>query len=149
MLLFLNLFSLAFGQVTHPLSEVNATQLSQVLQASANTSSATNRLLEISASFLGRPYLLGPAGEGVDGDFDQRPLSTWEKFDCVTYVEAVLALSLIHNPSNDPQANLQMYYQNLIEIKYSDDNNISFLTRNHFTEIIFSNWGQSSRINSR
>jgi len=47
-----------------------------------------------SGHFLGRPYLAGAQGEGLDRKFDDFPLYRFDAFDCVTYVNNVLALSL-------------------------------------------------------
>ena len=50
------------------------------------------RLLEISAGFLGTPYAFSPLGEGEGADAD--PLFRWEAVDCLTFVETAMALSL-------------------------------------------------------
>lgn len=50
------------------------------------------RLHQASQSFLGQPYLGGACGEGDLGAFDQSPLYRTDCFDCVTYVNTVLAL---------------------------------------------------------
>lgn len=93
-----------------------------------------DRLIAYSQFFLKKPYYLGPAGEGEEGDLDQKPLSNWEQFDCVTYVEAVLALSMVSQRHASSQSNLLQYYDNIKSIKYHSED-ISFLTRNHFTEL--------------
>lgn len=54
----------------------------------------SRRLDEVSKSFLGTPYKLGPLGEGPKGEFDRDPLVRYDKFDCTTYVETVAALSI-------------------------------------------------------
>ncbi len=50
------------------------------------------RIDRISASLLGRDYALDPAGEGEGPDGD--PVARYDVFDCVTFVEEVLALAL-------------------------------------------------------
>jgi len=50
------------------------------------------RVLEISAGFLGTPYAFSPLGEGEGVDAD--PLFRWDAVDCLTFVEETLALSL-------------------------------------------------------
>lgn len=55
------------------------------------------RLLLSSAAFLGKPYLGGALGEGIDGYFDQSPLYRTDAFDCLTYVNTVLALTFAHD----------------------------------------------------
>lgn len=52
------------------------------------------RIDYFSQRLLGKPYLLGALGEGVAGQFDQNPLYRFDAFDCLTYVNTVLALSL-------------------------------------------------------
>lgn len=115
-------------------NEVSELDIQQALEVSSEISNIQDRLLNISAYFLNRPYFLGPAGEGETAEFDQKPISTWERFDCVTYVEAVLALAKINPKSTSNSVNLDQYYENIKLIKYHHDE-ISFLTRNHFTEL--------------
>lgn len=88
------------------------------------TSSLHQRLNQISAYFLGKPYLLGALGEGENGVYDQYPLFRTDAFDCETYVTTMLALSLAHN-NQDFQSWMQRlrYYPN----------QVSFTQRNHFT----------------
>ncbi|MCL2626415.1 MAG: DUF1460 domain-containing protein [Cystobacterineae bacterium] len=50
------------------------------------------RVLEISAGFLGTPYVFSPLGEGEGVDAD--PLFRWDAVDCLTFVEQTMALSL-------------------------------------------------------
>lgn len=51
-----------------------------------------DRLREISGQFLGKAYLASPLGEGQGIDPD--PLIRFDAFDCTTYVETVMAMSL-------------------------------------------------------
>ncbi|PHQ79500.1 MAG: hypothetical protein COB66_06710 [Coxiella sp. (in: Bacteria)] len=55
------------------------------------------RIIHFSERFLGRPYAIGALGEGERGLFDQNPLLRFDRFDCLTYVNTVLALSLSQN----------------------------------------------------
>lgn len=57
------------------------------------------RLDFFSSKLIGRPYLLGPMGEGYLGDIDTKPLVYMDSLDCVTYVEHALAMALA--PSAD------------------------------------------------
>lgn len=66
----------------------------------------------ISRQFLGKPYLNGALGEGEQGRFDQRPLYRVDQFDCVTFVNTVLALALSNN--------LAQFQKNIIKINYYD-----------------------------
>jgi hypothetical protein len=53
-----------------------------------------DRVHWISAFFLGKPYLANALGEGPAGVFDQNPLYRTDAFDCVTFVNTVLALAM-------------------------------------------------------
>ena len=70
----------------------------------------------IGAGFLGMPYVTNPLGEGVKPDKD--PLIRYDAFDCVTFVETVLANGDIGT---------------LNKIRYKNGN-IDFVNRNHFIE---------------
>ncbi|MCB1827013.1 MAG: DUF1460 domain-containing protein [Coxiellaceae bacterium] len=92
------------------------------------------RVTAISESFLGRPYLLGSCGEGHEGYFDQAPLYRLDGFDCVTYVNTVLALAL----SND----VVMFRKKLIQIAYRGGE-LSYSHRHHFTSVDWNVHNQS------
>lgn len=51
------------------------------------------RLLDVSARFLGTPYLASPLGEGPGQGPDPDPLIRFDGVDCTTFVEQTLALS--------------------------------------------------------
>jgi hypothetical protein len=85
-----------------------------------------SQVIKISDRFLGKPYLLGALGEGNNGDFDQRPIYRDDRFDCQTLVSTVLAVL----NSNSPEE----LEKNIIKINYQNDQ-VSFLTRNHFTNL--------------
>ena len=72
---------------------------------------------------LAKPYFLGALGEesGVDKDIRFRK----DSFDCVTYVETILAQAKTRTDITAAKALDKIRY-------YSDD--INFYTRNHFTE---------------
>lgn len=91
------------------------------------------RLEQISAQFLGRPYLLGALGEGRDARFDQGPLYRTDAFDCETYVTTVLALALADNDTT--------FKQCLRKIRY-EKGQISFISRNHFTSL---DWNKNNQ----
>ncbi len=84
------------------------------------------RLLAASAKFLGVPYVLGPLGEGADGEFDRGPLVSFTGLDCTTFVEETMAFAL---GGTDAQA-----LDILRRIRYRDGG-ISYQSRNHFTEL--------------
>lgn len=53
----------------------------------------TARLDYYSAQLKGRPYQLGPTGEGMGASLEKGPLMNMAAFDCVTYLEHVMALA--------------------------------------------------------
>nr|WP_165482735.1 N-acetylmuramoyl-L-alanine amidase-like domain-containing protein [Legionella gresilensis] len=82
------------------------------------------RIDEISAFFLGKPYILGSLGEGATALFDQFPQYRTDGFDCETYVTTVIALAFA-NELND-------FKECLKKIRYFEGQ-VDYLTRNHFT----------------
>ena len=84
----------------------------------------TSRVDRCSEFFIGKRYdRLGPIGEGTFDTCDRKPLYSIKSFDCVTYVEHVLALSL----SKDTGA----FMGNLLRLRYAGGP-IDYLHRNHF-----------------
>lgn len=90
------------------------------------TQPMSKRLEQISRVFLSKPYFLGALGEGAMGQFDQYPLYRVDVFDCLTFVETVLALASSNN--------LAAFKQTINQIRYQNDAT-SFITRNHFTDL--------------
>jgi hypothetical protein len=84
------------------------------------------RVEAVSELFLGAPYKLGSLGEGPDGEFDRDPLIRFDAFDCTTFVETVMALSL--------DGDLDSAMRTLQKIRYKDGQ-IGYATRNHFIEL--------------
>ena len=66
------------------------------------------RMSEISEAFIGIPYVLDPMGESVGIDVD--PIIRYDAFDCLTYVEEVLALSLSFSPESASMLRQQLRY---------------------------------------
>ena len=89
----------------------------------AASASTEQRIVQLSASLLGAPYVDGNLGEGEFGQYDRDPLYRFDVFDCTTYVEAVLAGAL-STSSHD-------FADNINKIRYQDGL-VSFVTRNHF-----------------
>lgn len=83
-------------------------------------------LFAASEKFLGLPYVLGPLGEGNDGEFDRGPLISFTGLDCTTFVEETMAFALAGAGAGVPDA--------LRRIRYAGGV-ISYQTRNHFTEL--------------
>ncbi|MDR1009209.1 MAG: DUF1460 domain-containing protein [Rickettsiales bacterium] len=71
-------------------------------------------IADTSAQFVGAEYLIDPLGEGVGYDSD--PLVRFDAFDCLTFVETVLALE---------------NGVNLNDIRYKDGR-VDFVARHHF-----------------
>lgn len=129
--IFLNVALLA--NVSHSTSdEQTITALYHTLNKKPK-STMTERLDSISQFFLGKPYLLGALGEGVNGYFDQNPLYRTDAFDCETYVDTVLALAIANN--------FPTFTQCVNKIRYSNDK-IDFLERNHF---ISADWNPTNQ----
>ncbi len=76
--------------------------------------------------FLGKPYYLGALGEGQSAEFDKSPLYRTDRFDCDTYVSAVLALAEANN--------LRQFQKTIKKVRYQNAE-VSYLNRNHFTSI--------------
>lgn len=74
--------------------------------------------------FLGKRYdRTGPTGEGIFDTCDPKPLYNIRSFDCVTYIEHVLALALSKDSGQ--------FMPNLIKLRYASGR-INYLHRNHF-----------------
>ncbi len=82
-----------------------------------------DRLRYFAHALEGVPYFLGPTGEGRYGSVDPRPILDFSRFDCVTYIESVIALSLARRPADLIPA--------ILPVRYRGDT-VSFATRNHF-----------------
>ncbi len=120
-----------------------------------SASSVNEYIIKNSSDFLGTPYLLSPLGEGKGIDPD--PLYRFDKFDCLTFVETVLAKSYADFGGNqyEKEINAKLGPMNYTKVlaswiavdKYNNTafeilmnkirynlklGNISFETRNHF-----------------
>lgn len=107
-------------------SEQSINQFYQHRFSETQTKQIAARVLAISEQFLGKPYFLGPLGEGPTGEFSQLPLYRLDAFDCLTFVETVLALSFADNSHSFKQCINRLRYKN---------SNVSFIARNHFTDL--------------
>src|SRR3990167_2417734 len=99
-------------------------------------SSLTKSIDHLSHSFLEKPYITNPQGEGTDAEFDSAPLYRFDGFDCVTFVNNILALSLSHNLSEFQKKLLQINYYHA-EAKYEN--------RFHFMSL---DWNPQNRKNN-
>ena len=89
----------------------------------ANSVSVNDKLLQVSEEFKDVPYALDPLGEGPEGLVDIDPLYRFDQFDCLTFVETVLAKSITSNEKD--------LKNTIIKIRYKDSD-VRFSTRNHF-----------------
>lgn len=80
------------------------------------------RMAAISAPLMGTPYLNDAAGEGQGKDPD--PPARYDAFDCLTFVEEVLALALAGDPTGAPAIRRQLRYGGGAPVDYDN--------RNHF-----------------
>lgn len=92
-----------------------------------------SRLLSVSQYFLSCPYVLNPLGDGPNDLFDQRPHYRLDVFDCVTYVNMVLALALSHDQDEFLQYAAKVNYV-LGKLRYA--------ARHHFMSV---DWNVSNQ----
>jgi Protein of unknown function (DUF1460) len=83
------------------------------------------RIESLSAQYIGVPYLLDPLGEGAEGSVDRDPLVRFDRFDCQTFVETVIAQARSHTKEE--------FSAELIALRYRNGK-IGFSTRNHFPD---------------
>lgn len=96
-----------------------------------------DRIDYLSAYFLGRPYINNPQGEGDHGDIDQAPLYRFDGFDCVTYINNILALSRSFDVPSFLTQLLQInYYQGIPK----------FENRFHFMSVDWNSQNQKNKI---
>ncbi|KHD89736.1 MAG: hypothetical protein OM95_01295 [Bdellovibrio sp. ArHS] len=88
--------------------------------------SLSERVDFYSSLFLGKPYLGGALGEGSTSAFDNDPLYRFDAFDCTTYVETVVALSLATSE--------EAFKKILSQVRYLNGE-VSLFKRNHFTSV--------------
>lgn len=106
----------------------------QFLQKKYNHFPLEKKLIHVSAYFLRKPYILGALGEGEKGIFDQSPLYRTDAFDCVTFVNTVLALTFTKTKYN--------FEQQLIALNYLN-NAIAYKNRCHFMSL---DWNRHNSI---
>lgn len=82
------------------------------------------RMAAVTAPLLGVPYLLDPLGEGEGHDPD--PIARYDGFDCQTFVEEALALSLALDPEDAGRVRASLRY---------GDGPIDYAHRRHFMEL--------------
>ncbi|MFT7519380.1 MAG: hypothetical protein ACI9MC_001521 [Kiritimatiellia bacterium] len=82
------------------------------------------RMAAISELMLESPYHIDPLGEGRGVDKD--PLARYDRYDCLTFLEEVLALSIAGTPEHAGEVRLALRYR---------DSNASYQDRRHFMEL--------------
>ncbi len=93
---------------------------------STSNNSVLSRLDWFSAYFKNSPYVLGSLGEGESARYDQYPLYRTDAFDCDTYVNTVLALTLSNS--------LTTFQRCINNLRYSNGH-VSYINRRHFTSL--------------
>ncbi len=82
------------------------------------------RIAAVSEALLQVPYVSDPLGEGQLPDAD--PLARYDAFDCLTYVEEILALSMAADPAHAAEVRLGLRY---------GGNTPTYANRHHFMEL--------------
>lgn len=122
-LIFLCLFLISLNSVASAcFTDQTAIQLINL-----NKENSLQQRIELhSAALLGAPYQAGALGEGLAGEYDQNPLYRFDRFDCETYVDTVMALALA--------TNFLDFKKKINQIRYKKAQ-IGFFQRNHFPSL--------------
>lgn len=96
-----------------------------------------NRLDYFSRSLVGRPYLLGPMGEGYLDSIEMKPLVYLDSVDCVTYVEHALAMARATHEDS--------LFNVLQHIRYKDGK-IDYSHRKHYMLVDWVGEGRFARV---
>src|ERR1044072_6913134 len=95
--------------------------INRLLKSMADESHLSKRLDQLSAKFLGLPYIANSLIGSLD--VPEQVVVKLEAFDCVTYLETVLALALAKNADE--------FEAQLIRLRYKNGE-VSWVTRNHY-----------------
>lgn len=76
------------------------------------TESLQTRVVTIADYFLNQPYQFEPLGEGEQGRYSTLPLYRGDQFDCVTFVDTVLAMAHSSDFTQFQQSFLKIRYLN-------------------------------------
>lgn len=98
-----------------------SSEIAAALEEVDGTRSLPDRLLRLSARFLDRPYAASTLVGGKDSP--ETLVTRLDKFDCVTYVESVVALARSHRHD--------AYARRLAELRYLNGR-IRWRDRNHY-----------------
>ncbi|MCH9644300.1 MAG: DUF1460 domain-containing protein [Gammaproteobacteria bacterium] len=119
-------------EFTQPISHYQAEEIDVTVQRlfqeriGPNSLSLAERIQKISQFFIGRAYLNNALGEGPEGKFDQNPLYRFDVFDCVTFVNTVIALAKSYD--------LKSFRDILFHLAYCNGE-VDYFTRNHFMSV--------------
>jgi hypothetical protein len=122
MMTYIFILLISFAAFASPREEAET-----ILSKFQTVESVSTRLDLFSQSFLNIPYGNGgPLGEGELGRYDQDPLYRFDAFDCTTFVETVVSLSLARE--------VNTFESTMDEIRY-ENGEIDYLKRNHFPSL--------------
>ncbi len=99
------------------------TEADVAARVSAPRESLAARIVDVTEPFLGAPYKLSALGEGPGHKPDEDPRMRFDAFDCTTFVETAMALSLANNLDEA---------RRLLDVIRYKDGKPSFLARRHF-----------------
>lgn len=85
--------------------------------------STSDRLQQFCQTFLHVPYRLRATGEGVHGLFDQQPLFRFDCFDCLSFVNTLLALA--------SSRQIDQFYTRFVELSYCHSQ-VNYIQRRQF-----------------
>ena len=98
-------------------------EIAQRLLEAASIKHVGKRLTQISQPFVGAPYQLSPLGEGEGIGPDPDPRLRFDAFDCTTFVETSIALTLAENLEEASA---------LLDVLRYRNGEADFLERRHF-----------------
>lgn len=107
--------------MSHKGKSVFALEIKQILRPLASETNLAKRIESISAQFLDRPYLTNSLIGSVD--VPEQLTIRLDGFDCVTYMETVLAMALSETT--------EQFIENLIRIRYQNGE-VEWRKRNHY-----------------
>lgn len=108
---------------------LDPSETERILKYAAGEADFRERIVRISESVLGRPYVEGSLGGGAELHEEFR--LSLDAFDCVTYIETVLALALART--------IEEFIDTIREIRY-EGGRIDWFHRNHY----MSDWARNN-----
>ena len=97
-------------------------QIRQYLYEVKDISDINKKIIYFSNKFLGSKYIVSPLIG--DKDINESFVIRFDGFDCVTFVETIITLSLAYNENN---------FEKILKIIRYKENVISWNNRNHYT----------------